>query len=56
MPAATETFSDSFFPRIGSETIASHFFKTDSGTPSTSLPKISTAGKEILNLFISIIC
>ena len=55
MPAATETFNDSFFPRMGSETIASHFFKTDSGTPSTSLPKIRTAGKEMLNFLISVL-
>src|SRR5215475_11715494 len=43
-PAATLTFSELIFPRIGIETIASHFSLTSRRTPLPSLPNTIASG------------
>src|SRR5262245_46234876 len=44
IPAATLTFSELIFPRIGIETIASHFSLTSRRTPLPSLPNTIASG------------
>src|SRR5687767_7332030 len=43
-PAATLTFSELIFPRIGIETIASHFSLTNRRTPLPSPPNTTASG------------